>query len=58
MKKYFFNILMLFAVGLAGLSMAACSEDDLDTNQYRSGVSLNAWGANPLMRGGVLRFVG
>ena len=58
MKKYFFYILTLFAAVLTGFSMAACSEDELDTNQYRGGVSLNAWGANPLMRGGVLRFVG
>lgn len=58
MKKYFHNIIALLAVAITGFTMAACSEDDLDTNQYRGGVTLNAWGANPLMRGGVLRFVG
>lgn len=58
MKKYFNIIIALFAIVLTGLSLTACSEDDLDTNQYKGGVTLNAWGANPVMRGGVLRFVG
>lgn len=43
---------------MTGLSLTACSEDDLDTNQYKGGVSLNAFGPNPVMRGGVVRFVG
>ena len=43
---------------LVGLSLTACSNDDLDTNQYKGGVSLNAFGPNPVMRGGTLRFVG
>ena len=43
---------------LVGLSLTACSNDDLDTNQYQGGVSLNAYGPNPVMRGGQLRFVG
>ena len=58
MKKYFYNIIALLAVTLTSFTVAACSEDDLDTNQYKGGGTLNAWGANPLMRGGVLRFVG
>ena len=36
----------------------ACGEDDLDTNQYASGVGLNAYGPVPVMRGGTLRFLG
>jgi len=40
------------------LSFTACSNDDLDTNQYTGGVSLNVWGPNPVVRGGTLRFLG
>ena len=54
----FKHIYSLLAVALVGLSLAACSEDNLDTNPYKGGVSLNAYGPNPVMRGGVLRFVG
>ncbi|MCR4854023.1 MAG: polygalacturonase, partial [Prevotella sp.] len=58
MKKYI-NIFTLLALALiSGLALTACSEDDLDTNQYGSGVKLNAYGPNPVMRGGQLRFVG
>lgn len=53
--KYIYNLLVM---ALVGLSLAACSEDNLDTNQYKGGVSLNAYGPNPVMRGGTLRFVG
>ena len=52
------NIFSLLVVALVGLSLAACSNDDLGTNQYQGGVSLNAYGPNPVMRGGQLRFVG
>ena len=52
------NIFTLLVVALMGLSLAACSNDDLDTNQYKGGVSLNAFGPNPVLRGGQLRFVG
>lgn len=52
------NILSLLVVALIGLSLTACSKDDLGTNQYQGGVSLNAYGPNPVMRGGTLRFVG
>ena len=45
-------------MALVGLSLTACSEDNLDTNQYKGGISLNAYGPNPVMRGGTLRFVG
>ncbi len=52
------NILALLVVALVGLSLTACSNDDLDTNQYKGGTSLNAFGPNPVVRGGTLRFVG
>lgn len=52
------NIFMLLVVALMGLSLTACSEDDLDTNQYKAGVSLNVYGPQPVMRGGTLRFLG
>ncbi len=52
------NIFTLLVVALMGLSLTACSSDDLDTNQYKGGVSLNAFGPNPVVRGGTLRFVG
>ena len=52
------SIFALLVIGLIGLSLTGCGEDDLDTNQYKGGVSLNAYGPNPVMRGGMLRFVG
>lgn len=52
------NILALLVVALMGLSLTACSEDDLDTNQYQKGVHLNVYGPQPVMRGGQLRFLG
>lgn len=52
------NILALLVVALIGLSLTACSEDDLDTNQYQQGVHLNVYGPQPVMRGGQLRFLG
>ena len=57
MKKIYI-LFTLFAVALMGLSLTACSEDDLDTNQYKGGVSLNVYGPSPVMRGGQLRFLG
>ena len=51
-------IFVLLVAALIGLTLTACSEDDLSTNQYQSGVSLNVWGPNPVVRGGTLRFVG
>ncbi len=52
------NILALLVIALMGLSLTACSSDNLDTNQFLGDVSLNAFGPNPVMRGGTLRFVG
>jgi len=57
MKKIY-NIFTLLAVALLGLSLTACSKDDLGTNQYQGGVSLNVYGPTPVMRGGQLRFLG
>lgn len=57
MKKIY-NIIMLFAIALTGLSLTACGEEDLSTNQYGKGVSLNVYGPQPVMRGGTLRFLG
>ena len=46
-------------MALLGLSLTACSnDDDLGTNQYQGGVSLNVYGPSPVMRGGMLRFLG
>lgn len=52
------SIITLLVVALAGLSLTACSNDDLGTNQYQGGVSLNVYGPSPVMRGGQLRFLG
>lgn len=52
------NIFALAVIALAGLSLTGCSEDNLDTNQYQGGVSLNVYGPSPVMRGGQLRFLG
>lgn len=49
---------MLFAMVLGGLSLTACSEDDLDTQQFLGQTSLNAFGPCPVARGGQLRFIG
>ena len=41
------------------LAAVSCSEDNqLDTNQYQGGISLNAFGPSPVARGGQIRFVG
>lgn len=51
----------LLALTLSCLMMfgfSACGEDDLDTNQYVGGVSLNVFGPVPVVRGGTLRFLG
>lgn len=50
---------MLFAVALSGLTLTACSEDDLDTNQYnKSGVNILAFGPMPITRGETMRLTG
>ena len=52
------NIYTLLVVALIGLSLTACSKDDLDTDQFQGGVALNVYGPSPVMRGGQLRFIG
>ena len=52
------SIFTLLVMALIGLSLTACSEDDLDTNQYKQGVHLNVWGPNPVMYGGTVTFKG
>ena len=61
MKKiYRLSALWMMCLMLLGsVSFTAClSEDDVDTNQYKGGVKLNAFGPSPVARGGVLRFLG
>mgnify|MGYP003043906645 FL=1 len=61
MKKiYRLSALWMMCLMLLGsVSFTAClSEDDVDTNQYKGGVNLNAFGPSPVARGGVLRFWG
>ncbi|MGN0281335.1 MAG: hypothetical protein ACI4B3_03420 [Prevotella sp.] len=52
------SIFTLLVAAVIGLSLTACSEDDLDTNQYQQGVHLNVWGPNPVMYGGTVTFKG
>lgn len=53
---------VLFLAGaliLTGVSFASCLKgDDIDTNQYTGGISLNVFGPSPVARGGELRFLG
>lgn len=61
MKFYkILSALFLSGVMLAGaMSVSSCSDDDeLNTQQYKGGVSLNVWGPRPVARGGELRFLG
>lgn len=58
MKKIF-NYIMLLAVSLSGLTLTACSDDELDTNQYnKSGVNILAFGPMPVTRGDAMRVTG
>lgn len=43
MKKHF-NIFMLAVIALLGLSLTACNNDDLNTDQYGSDVRVQAFG--------------
>ena len=53
MKRYF-NLFMLAVVALLGLSLTACDNDDLNTDQYGSDVQVQAFGPCPVLRGGTL----
>ena len=56
MKKLLYVLTALCTLLFTAVS---CSEDNqLDTNQYKGGVSLNAFGPSPVARGGQIRFVG
>ena len=57
MKKIF-NILTIVAG--AALLVLSCGKKELDTNQFpaTSEVVLKSYGPRPVVRGGVLRFVG
>lgn len=47
------------ALLLTGASFTSCLKgDDVDTNQYVGGISLNVFGPSPVARGGELRFLG
>ena len=60
MKRYFLSAFSAVCLILAGsLSFTGCNQEvDLDTNQYKETVALNAYGPLPVLRGGTLRFVG
>lgn len=50
---------MAGALMLSGVAFTSCDDDNnLDTNQYVGGVSLNVFGPCPVARGGELRFLG
>ena len=50
---------MAGALMLSGVTFTSCDDDnDLNTNQYVGGVSLNVFGPCPVARGGELRFLG
>lgn len=53
---------VLFLAGallMIGVSFTSCLKgDDVDTNQYTGGISLNVFGPSPVARGGELRFLG
>lgn len=49
---------MLCFILLSFLTFTACDTNDVDTNQYKGGISLNVFGPSPVARGGILRFLG
>jgi len=57
--KNIFKIAASLLAGAMVISLASCSSDELDTNQYSGGeVVLSSYGPNPVARGGTLRFLG
>lgn len=56
--KTLHTIKVLLLACVATLGFTACDNDDYSTNQYKGGVSLNAFGPSPVIRGGELRFYG
>lgn len=59
-KIYNFSALNMMCLLIFGcLLFTACDNgDELDTNQYKGGISLSAFGPCPVARGGELRFLG
>lgn len=58
-KIYKFSVwCMTCLILLSSLTFTACDTDELDTNQYKGGISLNVFGPSPVLRGGELRFLG
>lgn len=59
-KQNIFSAIFMMCMMLVGcIAFTGCGkEDDLDTNQYGNGVSLNVYGPSPVARGGQLRFIG
>lgn len=49
---------MVCLILLSSLTFTACDTNDVDTNQYKGGISLNVFGPSPVARGGILRFWG
>lgn len=49
---------MVCLILLSSLTFTACETNDVDTNQYKGGISLNVFGPSPVLRGGELRFLG
>lgn len=49
---------MVCLILLSSLTFTACDTNDVDTNQYKGGISLNVFGPSPVLRGGELRFLG
>ena len=60
MKKFFSIYGLLVLCMLVVLpALTSCDDDDkYNTEQYKGGVSLNAFGPSPVARGGELRFLG
>lgn len=42
---------MACLVLLSSLTFTACDTNDVDTNQYKGGISLNVFGPSPVLRG-------
>ena len=55
--KRIINISALLAAGI--MLLAGCQKEEFSTDQYADDrVSLNVYGPQPVMRGGILRFLG
>jgi len=59
MKKYKLStVWMLCLLMLSSMVFTACNKNDLSTDQYGNGISLNSFGPCPVLRGGTLEFLG